>query len=258
MSELSKKFSKLTGLNYDIDNLINNATTAEQKKVLYDKLMWDIKNGLIRGVDGIKELVQFVLPALAEALEQPSTAEVIDEPTVEYYTQEEAYAYNIGLNGSWVLGREATADDCNELNAGLNGILMYGAIKTPATYYTAEQAIEANAALEGALKSGVELTADQALAYNTVITGASKAEGNTLTAEEAALYNATLEGSKKENDQKTPDIPYENSEVTANNTPIEGAVKIGDVLTNEQVYAHNAKLPGAKKAGDPKPTQNNG
>ena len=250
--ELNQKYAQLTGIRKPVSEIIEVATTADKKKATYEHLIWHIKNGVIRTGGRTKELVDVVIPALAEALEQPSTAEVIDEPTIEYYTQEEADAYNIGLNGSWVLGREATADDCNELNTGLNGILMYGAIKTPATYYTAEQAIEANAALEGALQSGVELTADQALAYNIAITGASKAEGNTLTAEEAALYNATLEGSKKENDQKTPDIPYENSEVTANNTPIEGAVKIGDVLTNEQVYAHNAKLPGAKKEGDVK------
>lgn len=267
MSELSKKFSKLTGLNYDIDNLINNATTAEQKKVLYDKLMWDIKNGLIRGVDGIKELVQFVLPKLAEALSQPSTAEVVeDDPTK--YTQAEADAYNLGLPNSWSREKIATAEDCNELNAGLNGILMYGSIKEDAVLYTTEEIAAHNAELDIWQEGKINTPAVEAVLYTAedeeVLAG-TKQVGDVkvpaqpavpYTTEEIAAHNASLdiwEAPKV----KTEAVYYEDSEVTANNTNIQGAVKIGDQLTDAQVYAHNAKLPNAVHKGDTKPTQTN-
>lgn len=267
MSELSKKFSKLTGLNYDIDNLINNATTAEQKKVLYDKLMWDIKNGLIRGVDGIKELVQFVLPKLAEALSQPSTAEVVeDDPTK--YTQAEADAYNLSLPNAWARERIAIAEDCNELNIGLNGILMYGAIKENEVLYTEQEITDHNAELniweEGKVKTPaveeVLYTAeDEEVIAGTKQVGDVKVEAQPAvpyTEQEIAAHNAELDIWEAPKVKKET-VYYEDSEVTANNTNIQGAVKIGDQLTDAQVYAHNETLPNAVHKGDTKPTQTN-
>lgn len=284
MSELSKKFSKLTGLNYDIDNLINNATTAEQKKVLYDKLMWDIKNGLIRGVDGIKELVQFVLPKLAEALSQPSTAEVVeDDPTK--YTQSEADAYNLSLPNSWARERTAQAEDCNELNTGLTGILMYGAVKENEVLYTEQEIAEHNATQveweEGKVKTPAVEAQDAVLyedaeEYNTAkrtqltdeqfeaLDTSEKIKTPAVAAQDAVLYTEQEIAAHNEAldiweapKVKSAAVYYENSEVTANNTNIEGAVKIGDQLTDAQVYAHNATLPGAVHKGDVKPAQTN-
>ena len=68
--------------------------------------------------------------------------------------------------------------------------------------YSAEEAAAHNAELDGALAAETALTAEHALAYNTKIIGASKAEGDQLTAEEAALYNATLEGAVAAGDEK--------------------------------------------------------
>lgn len=98
MSDLSKNFSKLTGLRYDIDALIEKAETEDEKKKLYDKLTWAIKNGLIRGVDGIKELVAEVLPGLSEALDQPTGEDSTIE--VDVYTAETAAIYNAQLPGA--------------------------------------------------------------------------------------------------------------------------------------------------------------
>ena len=276
MSELSKKFSKLTGLNYDIDNLINNATTAEQKKVLYDKLMWDIKNGLIRGVDGIKELVQFVLPKLAEALSQPSTAEVVESDPTKY-TKDEADSYNMQHNpDSWPYNKQIkpSKEECNAYNQ--EHFENYGQeagpwaydtqIKTPAVseeLYTEESAAAYNATLIGALQANVALQAEQVEAYNTAITGASKAEGDTLTTEEATLYNSTLEGAVEVGAVKTAGKDaeyYIDYAVTAHNESIEGAYTVNKVLgiyTKEQVDEHNADWDGAVHAGDTKPTQTN-
>lgn len=181
MSELSQKFSKLTGLRYDIDALIAKAKTADEKKKLYDKLAWDIKNGLIRGVDGIRELVEAVLPALATALDQPTEDSTIE---VETYTAETAAAYNATLPGAkttsdWkvepveaVEAQEAVyytqeeADAYNTehgLEEGQEGFVTTETIKTPAVeavaavvgvHYTQEEADAYNAELDGAVKAG--------------------------------------------------------------------------------------------------------
>ena len=75
-------------------------------------------------------------------------------------------------------------------------------VGSPKVLYTASEALAANAELTGALNSTDALTAEQAITYNTVVTGASKQEGDILSAEEAAAYNATLTGAVAAGDIK--------------------------------------------------------
>ena len=85
--QLDAKYSQLTGLRFKISNLVADAgEDAEKLQAAYNHVMWHIKNGLIRKVDGIKELVEEVIPALQEAFGQPSTAEIIEESETETET----------------------------------------------------------------------------------------------------------------------------------------------------------------------------
>jgi len=274
---LNQKYAQLTGIRKPVSEIIEAATTADEKKATYDHLMWHIKNGVIRTGGKNKELVDAVIPALAEALQQSSTAEVI-----ETYSQAEADTYNLGLPDSWAIGRKKTPtkEECNTYNeTNFTGDNGYMTLNGPWAYdiqvmnqaveeklYTAESAVTHNATLTGALQAGTELNAEQATAFNTALveTGnEGKKAGDTLTADEAALYNATLEDAVKEGDVETAAKPveyYSDGTVTNHNQAITGAYHINIDLgtyTDEEVYAHNATLPGAVKAGDNKPTQTN-
>ena len=213
IQELSDKFSKFTGIRKDIGALIEGASTNDEKKKVYDHLMWHLRRGRILERPWDKELFEAIVPALQEELGIESS--VIEDVTEEEtYTAEEAAAYNAQLPGA------KTTDD-------------WKVEPVEGVQYTEEEVLEANAALEGALEAGVALTAEQAAAYNIAVTGAEKEADDELTAEEAAMYNANLEGAISTEDYKVE--------------PVEG-VK----YTQEEAYAYNAELDGAVKEGDKK------
>ena len=213
IQELSDKFSKFTGIRKDIGALIEGASTNDEKKKVYDHLMWHLRRGRILERPWDKELFEAIVPALQEELGIESS--VIEDVTEEEtYTAEEAAAYNAQLPGA------KTTDD-------------WKVEPVEGVQYTEEEVLEANAALEGALEAGVALTAEQATAYNIAVTGAEKEADDELTAEEAAMYNANLEGAISTEDYKVE--------------PVEG-VK----YTQEEADAYNAELDGAKHAGDAK------
>lgn len=243
--QLNQKYSALTGIRANISELISNATTDEEKKKVYDHLMWHIKNGEIRKVDGIKELVTEVIPALAEALSQNSTAEVVEEPK---YTAAEAAAYNLTLEGA----------------------LAYGAVKTPAV-----DAVEAKPAIYSFKSFNVDTNApygtgtvkviNQDLQDNvtTVEVLTNEPAGNT-TAEEATefvgkqyfVHDTVLEANKHYSLYTGILTPiYVTVELVSEAVEAVEA-KAAVLYTNEEVDAYNAKLTGAKHKGDPKPAQN--
>lgn len=213
IQELSDKFSKFTGIRKDIGALIEGASTNDEKKKVYDHLMWHLRRGRILERPWDKELFEAIVPALQEELGIESS--VIEDVTEEEtYTAEEAAAYNAQLPGA------KTTDD-------------WKVEPVEGVQYTEEEVLEANAALEGALEAGVALTAEQATAYNIAVTGAEKEADDELTAEEAAMYNANLVGAISTEDYKV--------------NPVEG-IK----YTQEEADAYNAELDGAKHAGDAK------
>lgn len=213
IQELSDKFSKFTGIRKDIGALIEGASTNDEKKKVYDHLMWHLRRGRILERPWDKELFEAIVPALQEELGIESS--VIEDVTEEEtYTAEEAAAYNAQLPGA------KTTDD-------------WKVEPVEGVQYTEEEVLEANAALEGALEAGVALTAEQATAYNIAVTGAEKEADDELTAEEAAMYNANLAGAISTEDYKV--------------NPVEG-IK----YTQEEADAYNAELDGAKHAGDAK------
>ena len=186
--QLDEKYSQLTGIRTAVSELIEAASTAEEKKKTYDHLMWHIKNGLIRGVDGIKELVNEVLPALAAALEQPSTAEPSEEDESKY-TAEEAAAYNLQLDSA----------------------LQYGAIKTPAVEAVeAQDAVLYEDAEEYNAAKGTELTEEQFEELDEeekiktpAVEAVEAQDAIPYTNEEVDAYNATLPGAVHAGDTKT-------------------------------------------------------
>ena len=99
IQELSDKFSKFTGIRKDIGALIDGASTNEEKKKVYDHLMWHLRRGRILERPWDKELFEAIVPALQEELGIESS--VIEDVTEEEtYTAEEAAAYNAQLSGA--------------------------------------------------------------------------------------------------------------------------------------------------------------
>jgi len=54
---LNQKYAQLTGIRKPVSEIIEAATTADEKKATYEHLMWHIKNGVIRTGGRTKELV---------------------------------------------------------------------------------------------------------------------------------------------------------------------------------------------------------
>ena len=107
MAQLDKDFQALTGLRYDISQLVEGASTAEEKQKVYNFISWNIKKGRIMEKANNKALETAILDSI-KSLNQNST---IDD-VVETYTAEEAAAYNATLPGAIKEGDEM---DSNEI-----------------------------------------------------------------------------------------------------------------------------------------------
>ena len=187
-TELNEKYSQFTGIRKNVSELIENASTDEEKKHLYDHLAWHLKRGLILGRPQDKALFDAILPDLKSKL-LPNDEQGEVEPEVAKYTAAEAAAYNLTLTGA----------------------LAYGAIKTPAVEAVeAQDAVLYKDAEEYNAAKGTELTEEQFEALDeedkikTPAVAAVEAQEAVLyTNEEVDAYNATLDGAVKAGDPKS-------------------------------------------------------
>ena len=184
IQELSDKFSKFTGIRKDIGALIEGASTNDEKKKVYDHLMWHLRRGRILERPWDKELFEAIVPALQEALNIEQST--IDDITEETYTAETAAAYNLTLDGA----------------------LQYGAVKTPAVEAVeAQEAVLYADAEEYNADKGTELTDEQFEALDEeekiktpAVEAVEAKEAVLYTDEEVDAYNATLPGAVKAGD----------------------------------------------------------
>lgn len=243
MTQLDKDFQALTGLRYTISQIVESASTPEEKQKAYDFISWNIKQGRIMEKATNKALAEAIMNEI-KSLDQKSTIDDVVEQ--ETYTAEEAAAYNLTLEGA----------------------LAYGAVKTPAV-----EAVEAQPAIYSFASFGVDNDAaygtgtvkviSQDLQENatTIEVLTNEPAGNT-TPEEAAQFvgkqyivQATeLEVNKHYNlysDTGLQTPIYVTVELVSE--AVEAVEAQEEVLyTNEEVDAHNAQLPGAKHEGDDK------
>ena len=130
MTQLDRDFQALTGLRYNVSQLVEGASTAEEKQKVYDYISWNIKKGRIMEKANNKALETAILNSIKN-LNQNSTIDDVEEQ--EVYTAEEAAAYNATLPGAIKAGDEIDSDEIVpyeyihdeeswELSAG-NGVL---------------------------------------------------------------------------------------------------------------------------------------
>ena len=50
MTQLDRDFQALTGLRYNVSQLVEGASTAEEKQKVYDYISWNIKNIIIKAI----------------------------------------------------------------------------------------------------------------------------------------------------------------------------------------------------------------
>ena len=109
MTQLDKDFQALTGLRYTISQIVESASTPEEKQKAYDFISWNIKQGRIMEKATNKALAEAIMNEI-KSLDQKSTIDDVVEQ--ETYTAEEAAAYNATLPGAIKEGDEI---DSNEL-----------------------------------------------------------------------------------------------------------------------------------------------
>ena len=95
MAKLDNDFQALTGLRYNISELVESASTPEEKQKVYNYISWNIKKGRIMEKETNKALEKAIMDTI-KSLNQNST---IDD-VVETYTAEEAAAHNAQLPGA--------------------------------------------------------------------------------------------------------------------------------------------------------------
>ena len=238
IQELSDKFSKFTGIRKDIGALIEGASTNDEKKKVYDHLMWHLRRGRILERPWDKELFEAIVPALQEKLNiESSVVEEIEEK--EVYTAEEAAAYNLTLDGA----------------------LQYGATKTPAVEAVEAQnavyAFESYDSEEKTTKYGegtVEVTElRQDGATVKVLTNTDL--GNSGVDFVGQSFNVnSLDETAVLQLFSTQGLAQPIWVTVEKQSDAVEAVEAQDAVpyTNEEVDAYNAQLTGAKKAGDEK------
>ena len=101
MTQLDIDFQALTGLRYTVSDMVEGASTPEEKQKVYDFITWNIKQGRILEVPANAALVTSIMNAIKN-LDQKSTIDEVEE--VETYTAAEAIAYNATLPGAVKVG----------------------------------------------------------------------------------------------------------------------------------------------------------
>lgn len=142
-----------------------------------------------------------------------------------------------------------TAEDAEKINAVLKDAVK-GKTLSADKALNAEEAIAYNSRLEGAIKANVEttFTAEQLAKYNEAIQDL----GGSIPAEPAVKAKSVSETGTQELTKVTPD----EARAAAYNATLAGAKAEGDTLNNEEAKAYNAALAGVISHGDSvKPTE---
>ena len=142
-----------------------------------------------------------------------------------------------------------TAEDAEKINAVLKDAVK-GKTLSADKALNAEEAIAYNSRLKGAIKANVEttFTAEQLAKYNEAI----KDLGGSSSAEPAVKAKSVSETGTQELTKVTPD----EARAAAYNATLAGAKAEGDTLNNEEAKAYNAALAGVINPGDSvKPTE---
>ena len=142
-----------------------------------------------------------------------------------------------------------TAEDAEKINAVLKDAVK-GETLSADKALNAEEAIAYNSRLKGAIKANVEtiFTAEQLAKYNEAI----KDLGGSIPAEPAVKAKSVSETGTQEQTKVTPN----KAEAAAYNAILAGAKAKGDTLNNEEAKAYNEALAGLISPGDSvKPTE---
>lgn len=142
-----------------------------------------------------------------------------------------------------------TAEDAEKINAVLKDAVK-GKTLSADKALNAEEAIAYNSRLKGAIKANVEttFTAEQLAKYNEAIQDL----GGSIPAEPAVKAKSVSETGTQELTKVTPD----EARAAAYNATLAGAKAEGDTLNNEEAKAYNAALAGVISPGDSvKPTE---
>ena len=142
-----------------------------------------------------------------------------------------------------------TAEDAEKINAVLKDAVK-DKILSANKALSKEDAIAYNSRLEGAIKANVEttFTTEQLAKYNAAI----KDLGGSIPAEPAVKAKSANEAGTQESTKVTPN----KAQAAAYNATLTGAKAEGDTLNDEEAAAYNAALVGAISPGDSvKPTE---
>lgn len=136
-----------------------------------------------------------------------------------------------------------TAEDAEKINAVLKDAVK-DKILSADKALSAENAIAYNSRLKGAIKANVEttFTAEQLAKYNEAI----KDLGGSIPAEPAVKAKSVSEAGTQETTKITPD----EARAAAYNATLAGAKSEGDTLNNEEAKTYNAALAGVISQGD--------
>lgn len=90
MSNLNQLYRKYTGILTDVEGAIAAAKTEQEKRDLYNKLIWRIPGGLVRKnyKDLLDELAARLIDSVSPAPETPSTVIVEETPAEEPVVEE--------------------------------------------------------------------------------------------------------------------------------------------------------------------------
>ena len=187
-----------------------------------------------------------------------------------YNTQGSLIPSKARIKAAVVAGNNNVADDTFSL-VDLSKLRVMKLEPGIPTKITPEQAEKINAVLKDAVKDKIlsadkALSAENAIAYNSRLKGAIKANvETTFTAEQLAKYNEAIKdlggsipaepvvkakSASEAGTQETTKITPDEAQAAAYNATLTGAKAEGDTLNNEEAKTYNAALAGVISPGD--------
>ena len=187
-----------------------------------------------------------------------------------YNTQGSLIPSKARIKAAVVAGNNNVADDTFSL-VDLSKLRVMKLEPGIPTKITPEQAEKINAVLKDAVKDKIlsadkALSAENAIAYNSRLEGAIKANvETTFTAEQLAKYNEAIKdlggsipaepavkakSASEAGTQETTKITPDEAQAAAYNATLTGAKAEGDTLNNEEAKTYNAALAGVISPGD--------
>lgn len=115
-SELAKLYTRLTGITYDLDKIMEGMSD-EELIALYEKINWQISNGVVRTGGVYKELMSKFLPQLAEKCAVPADFDLDADGEISDYEQDlkdTLSSVTIVEEGSTDDGDEVTVNSATE------------------------------------------------------------------------------------------------------------------------------------------------